>query len=53
MFFEETGYADNNREIHYSYKYLDQNEDELTRCVDKIAAKSYDPELENLKESEK
>lgn len=53
MFFEETGYADNNREIHYSYKYLDQNEDELTKCVDKIAAKSYDPELENLKESEK
>lgn len=53
MFFEETGYADNNREIHYSYRYLDQNEDELTKCVDKIAAKSYDPELENLKESEK
>ncbi len=46
MFYEETGYGDNNREVHYSYMYVDQNEDEFDKCIDKIAAKTFDPESE-------
>lgn len=46
MFFKETGYGDNNREVHYSYMYVDQNEDEFDKCIDKIAAKTFNPESE-------
>ncbi len=53
MFFKETGYGDDNREVHYSYMYVDMNEDEFDECIDKIAAKTFDPEREYRKDSEK
>lgn len=51
--YKEVGYDSNGDTVHYAYEYQHDNEDEFNKCLDGIAAKTYDSELENLKDSER